>query len=445
LEVRVRPDLRLTASLSAPRVAPGGEERLRLEFRSSMLDDGPVAARAVLYTNDPDRPVVKLKLEGRVESPLRLTPKIPQFQEIRRDSARPFLEVRVERKDGQPVGPLRVTPPAPFVRVETSAEPSGEALVRLTLDPAAPMGPLLGWVRMETQHPAQPVVEVPIRAMVVGDLRPRPGHFAFELVDEGRSATATITIENQGSREVQVTRAEPRLPVTAEVTVTRSGKKHEVSVRLPAPSGLQNLNGSIDLFTDHPTEPVVTVRTEGWVVPKDPSTWMAGDQSKLSGLVRSALMLMDENDFSPKSFLNRFLGGSRDDRVVSFVLQQAQDENWRVRQRATQVLGVLGDPRALELIRRAVTDDVDEDVRRTAAMILAEIAGKDAVPVLVLALEDDDDWVRDDAARLLGELGDPRAVPALTRALQDEEEDVRATAEKALKALGGLSSEPRRP
>ena len=88
-----------------------------------------------------------------------------------------------------------------------------------------------------------------------------------------------------------------------------------------------------------------------------------------------------------------------------------------------------------------MTDDLDEEVRRFAAEALVRISGKDALPQLLLAIQDDDSWVRDDAAFLLGYIGDPRAIPALECALKDEEEeDVREQAELALDKLRATPS-----
>jgi hypothetical protein len=245
------------------------------------------------------------------------------------------------------------------------------------------------------------------------------------------------SLVNTGNREVQVVRVEPRLPVAAEVTLSRSGNTHEVSVRLPAPAGLQNLEGAVELFTDHPTEPVVRVPVRGWIAPKQPFKRVddRGAADDLLALTRAAL-LADEQ-VPAKDFVNRIFGGRRDDRVVSLLLQAMTDDLWLIRSRAVEVLGLLKSERALAAIRTAVTDDVDEEVRRAAVAALVHIAGKDALPELVLALQDDDDWVRDETAQLLGTLGDKRAIPALTRALSDEDEDVRSSAKKALQQLGG--------
>jgi HEAT repeat protein len=69
--------------------------------------------------------------------------------------------------------------------------------------------------------------------------------------------------------------------------------------------------------------------------------------------------------------------------------------------------------------------DQDGAVRSAAALALADIGAKEALPALLVALEDDDAHVRQMAITALGELGDARATERLRRALSDERPEVR--------------------
>jgi HEAT repeat protein len=77
--------------------------------------------------------------------------------------------------------------------------------------------------------------------------------------------------------------------------------------------------------------------------------------------------------------------------------------------------------RALEAALR----DKDASVRAAAAIALADIDGREALPSLLVAVEDDDAHVRQMAITALGEIGDARATERLRRALSDERPEVR--------------------
>lgn len=78
--------------------------------------------------------------------------------------------------------------------------------------------------------------------------------------------------------------------------------------------------------------------------------------------------------------------------------------------------------RALE---RTLRDDIAPSVRAAAALGLADVSGIEALPVLLVAMEDDDMLVRQMAITALGEIGDCRASERLRRALTDQRAEVR--------------------
>ena len=428
----------LTAHVSDARIAPGGEEELRIDFSSKVWERGTIDEQVVIYSNDPDESVVKLEVYGDLFAPVGWSPRLLEFA-IRRDEISFLPEISVISQDGRPIGPLRVTSFVPYLVAEAETAGSGAYVVTLDLDPKVPLGYLLGYIRIETRHPVLPVLEVPVRGRVVGDLLTEPHRLDFGIVEGGQPATAQIKLVKFGSRDVQVVKVEPHLPTAAEVSLSKHDGDYQIAIRLPAPPTLQSLEGHLNVFTDHPVEPVVQVPVVGWTSARRPFDLVAaggGAEARLFGLIQDALNR--EESVSAEHFLTKILGGIRDERAVSLLLRALESKNWHIRSRAIEVLGLLQNRGALEPIRKAVTDDVDEEVRRAAALALVRIAGREALPELLLALQDNDDWVREDAADLLGSLGDRRAIPALKNALSDdEEEDVREAAAKALKIMSG--------
>jgi hypothetical protein len=414
------------------KVSPGAEEPLRLEFRSKVWERGGFAEQVVLYSNDPDEPVLKVRVRGTFDSPVGWRPRFLEFSVHRGDtSSLPAIEFISQ--DGQPIGPLRVDSYVPYL----SAEALGD-VVMLRLDPSAPLGRTLGWIRIETNHPLLPVVQVPVRGQIVGDLMVQPYRLDFGIVDEGQNAMARITLVNRGDRKIQVVKVEPHLPTEVETTFTRKNQVYVIEVLLPDPTPLESLEGLLNVFTDHPVEPVVQVPVVGWVAAKRPFEMAAhnGDGVDLYDFVYDALYR--EESVPAGTFVDQILGGVRDERAVDLLTRAAATENWLVRERAMEILGLLGNRLALDTVRKAVTDDLDEDVRRAAAAALVRIVGRQAFHELLLALEDNDAWVREDAAVLLGSLGDTRAVPSLKQCLNDEDKAVRRAASKALRTLTGV-------
>jgi HEAT repeat protein len=81
--------------------------------------------------------------------------------------------------------------------------------------------------------------------------------------------------------------------------------------------------------------------------------------------------------------------------------------------------------RAVPALERLLNDDGSPEVRAQAALALADVGAREALPSLLVSVEDADGGVRQMALAALGEIGDSRATQRLTRALRDPRPEVR--------------------
>jgi HEAT repeat protein len=81
--------------------------------------------------------------------------------------------------------------------------------------------------------------------------------------------------------------------------------------------------------------------------------------------------------------------------------------------------------RAIPQLEQALRADPSPSVRAEAALALADMGAREALPMLLFAIEDEDAHVRQMALSALGEIGDPRASQRLERALSDARPEVR--------------------
>ncbi len=81
--------------------------------------------------------------------------------------------------------------------------------------------------------------------------------------------------------------------------------------------------------------------------------------------------------------------------------------------------------RAIPHLERALKTDEAPGVRSEAAVGLADLTAHEALPTVLVAVEDEDAHVRQMALSALGEIGDARATQRLERALRDSRPEVR--------------------
>jgi hypothetical protein len=121
------------------------------------------------------------------------------------------------------------------------------------------------------------------------------------------------------------------------------------------------------------------------------------------------------------------------------VYDGAKNDDPRIRQYLSMVLGNLGDRRATPLLIDALNDRAPE-TRIYAALALGRLGDPAAVPPLMKVFATDERDVRKAAAYALGETRDPRALPMLTAALADPIADVRYNAAIAVARYGDTSA-----
>jgi HEAT repeat protein len=108
------------------------------------------------------------------------------------------------------------------------------------------------------------------------------------------------------------------------------------------------------------------------------------------------------------------LGKLRDARAITPLIEILRDEAWSVRKAAATVLGTFGDDRAVEPLIKLLRDD-NKEVRKASVESLGQLGDARAVePLVELA---GDFHVGEVAAEALGKLRDSRAVDALIQAL----------------------------
>jgi HEAT repeat protein len=118
--------------------------------------------------------------------------------------------------------------------------------------------------------------------------------------------------------------------------------------------------------------------------------------------------------------------------IIDPLMEILKDKNSELRAKAAELLGNIGDAKAVEPLLVLLRDQ-NPDLRETAAEALGKTRNPNAVDPLITALGHDESWrVRDKAAEALGQIKDSRAVDPLIAALNDKKWFVGQSAAEAL-------------
>lgn len=121
-----------------------------------------------------------------------------------------------------------------------------------------------------------------------------------------------------------------------------------------------------------------------------------------------------------------------------------EEMNQRAQKRdkdSIEVLGKIGDDRALETVLSYIEGDTDPALQKVTLKAIGEIGSDEATQTVADRLVADEPEVRSAAARALGRIGDTRAIEPLSDLLADDGDDnVRASAAWSLNQIGTQSA-----
>jgi HEAT repeat protein len=175
---------------------------------------------------------------------------------------------------------------------------------------------------------------------------------------------------------------------------------------------------------------------ESWLPPRVAEVLLQFGRAALDPLVEQ---VRTAPEASVRTWAAEILGALGDDRAVAPLVACLGDLNDQVRARAASSLGKLGDRRAVSDLMPLMLADPVPFVRIQVVRALGAIGDERALHHLVDSLNDGAWWVRIRVVEALEQLGEP-AVEPLFLALEDEDIEVRRRAAITLERLGVLRS-----
>jgi hypothetical protein len=145
----------------------GPQHELRFVLDYGEAPVGPLADYVVVATNHPKQPELRIPVSGFVRPLVVLTPERADFGRFQMDDDGSRGAVLLKYYGSAPlqIESVETTLPGVTANVEP-VEDGREFRVWVTVGPEAPKGDFTGLVRVRTNHPRQPTVEIPVQGSV---------------------------------------------------------------------------------------------------------------------------------------------------------------------------------------------------------------------------------------------------------------------------------------
>jgi Protein of unknown function (DUF1573) len=273
--LEVRPGCGCTVASFDKVIAPGASGKVHAELDTSSIRSGSTMKAISVVTNDPDNAQLQLTLMVKITDYLIFNPGFARF--IQGRGHPPGVVDNIFFSPNFPDLKIdEVTSPFPFLKVDVRAATESERrpeaagnqwVLTLTLDyDQAPIGPLNGVVKVQTNHPRQPVGELRVSGFVRPLVAVTPAAADFGEIDLSAPTFARFLVQNFGADPLRVTGVEPGLPgAEGSFAPIEEGRKYKVEVSLAADMAKGPFSGEVKIKTDSSAEPVIVVPIKGTV------------------------------------------------------------------------------------------------------------------------------------------------------------------------------------
>ena len=242
-------------------IPPGGKGGLTVGFDSSGREGGQSQV-VYIHSNDPISPIVQLRVGGVIRpTTLPISVRSLHFGVARkREGASREFSIRDPGDKSLTVS--EVTSDSPFVNATlTRDEKQGLVyLVKAELQPGTPIGEFKSKVTVRSNHPKEPVVEIPVAAEVIGDIEVFPNQFFLGLLKKGQSASKTITLSTSARERLKVEKVDsPFDYIKVESKPETDGKNYAITATLKDTAPLGLIKGEVVIHTNNSDQPEIKV------------------------------------------------------------------------------------------------------------------------------------------------------------------------------------------
>ncbi len=252
-------------------ILPRQSGEVQMEI-STIERNGRVTESIFAYWNDPQQPLTILTLTGIIDRGI-----VPMPGEI-------YLELKpgesVRRKIKfipPPTGVVSEDYQLEVFNVETSSshleahiypliqEEEEGRIVGITVHPTLPTGRIDEWIRVYTNHPRQPMLEIPVRGEVAGPIQVVPQSFFLGVLRPQSQLNQSVKVS--GDRPFQIIRVENGLNpfITFEVTPVNEGSGYRIQPQLKSLPPEGKLSGRLVLHTNLDIQKEIVIPVYGLV------------------------------------------------------------------------------------------------------------------------------------------------------------------------------------
>jgi hypothetical protein len=239
---------------------------------------GELRRTITVYTNDPRKRTVLLRLTGTVVADVAAHPRQLYIGSVIRGALAPRAFTVVSRNESIRIGAASENNAYVTLRSTASPDSPNAAQLELRVTDDAPFGPFDEIIRIPTSSPDQPVLRLRVAGIVRPNVTASPDRLVFGDVPRDGARVRQLLVRNRGHEPVRVKAAEwdPSFG-SVQIDTLRDGRRYRIRATLAVDAAVGDISSVVRLTTDDPKRPQIEIPVEGRIVEVDSTGSTAPD------------------------------------------------------------------------------------------------------------------------------------------------------------------------
>jgi hypothetical protein len=250
-------------------IPPGGEGEITLKLKTKGYQ-GTVRKSAVVYSNDPKRPQIKLAVKARVKVPISFEPRGVMLAGFVGDEIKQVVTIRSHKEQPLTLELAQLSLPKK-VAYELKSVEEGKLYQLILRNISKKQDKYSGFITLKTNYPQKPEITVMFLGHIKGNLGFRPETINFGRIDTARLKKLKNRGQSPYQRSVMVSLNQGdnlkigKIEINRELFETHvkeilAGKSYRIDVRLhpeKLPKGI--VNEKMRVYTNLKDDPIKVI------------------------------------------------------------------------------------------------------------------------------------------------------------------------------------------
>lgn len=260
--LHIRKSCKCTATmLSNKEVLAGGEGYIRLSFNTGR-SRGRRTETVVIHSNDADEPYIFLSITGIVKPSVLV---VPDQLRIGRVLSTDIISQTIEviSADEVEMKILRLETSSDLIEAKIISENQKShkrAVISVNFSSKMPIGKIEEKLTIYTDSKKAPKIEVPIKGIIVGEIKVLPELLFFGIIKRGKAESRKVEISKEGKKDLEIISVEvPAVSASARIIPIQKGKKYAIEVTLSEDVQAGTIRDTVKIHTNNNEQPIISV------------------------------------------------------------------------------------------------------------------------------------------------------------------------------------------